>query len=106
MARGDKSGLTNELERPLPRARRCRRAGRCSRTRPLQNDLASGRDDPEQLLLRQETIDRVHHALEQLHEQVSETDYEVLVLLDMEGLSVAEVCKRLKLTARQVWNRH
>jgi len=85
---------------------RLRRARRRSRARPLQNDLASSRDDPEQLLLRQETIDHVHHALQQLHEQVSQRDYEVLVLLDMEGWTVKEVCKRLKLTPRQVWDHH
>lgn len=49
-------------------------------------------------LLRQETVDRVRRGLEKLHGEVSEQDYQVLVLLDIEGLSVQEVGKRLNMT--------
>ena len=57
-------------------------------------------------LLRQETVDRVRRGLAKLHGEVSEQDYQVLVLLEMEGLSVQEVGKRLNMTRERIYDRH
>lgn len=70
------------------------------------NQIESSADLLGGPLLRQETVDRVRRGLEKLHDQVAEEDYQVLALLDMEGLSVQEVGKRLNMTRERIYDRH
>jgi len=83
-----------------------RRSRRRRRSAPLGESLPSRRDGPVDSLLRQEDVKLVRRAMAPLRRQVSPTAYQVLVLLDLQGRDVEEVCRQLGLTARKVWNYH
>lgn len=83
-----------------------RRRRRQLKSRPLSNTIPACNESPQERLLRQEKIRLVQQALARLQTALTERDYQVLMLREIEGLSVSDVAQKLKLRPKQVHDHH